>query len=64
MVLDKNIVNLLNFKGRGAQTSLNNSLSSYQLEDFWDDSYFDEDFLHQTIPQNGYLPTLKQYLIS
>lgn len=44
MVLDKNIVTLVNFKGRGAQTSLNNSLSSYQLEDFWDDSYFDEDF--------------------
>lgn len=44
MVLDKNIVNLSNFKGRGAQTFINNSLSKYQREDYWDGSYFDEEF--------------------
>jgi len=44
MLLDKNIVKLSNFNGRSFQPSIDNGLSNHHLKDFWDGSYFDEEF--------------------
>ena len=49
MLLDKNIVNISNFRGRGVQTSIDNGLSKHHLKHFWDGSCFDEDFFVQFI---------------
>ena len=56
MILDKNIVNLSNFRGRGVQTLINNGLSKHHLEHFWDGSYFDEEFF-MADEKTKYIPT-------
>jgi len=42
--LDNNIIIPKNVKGRGALVNTPNQFSKTQREDFWDGSYFDEDF--------------------
>ena len=56
MVLDKNIVNLSNFRRRGVQTLINNGLSKHHLKHFWDGSYFDEEFF-MADEKTKYIPT-------
>jgi DNA repair photolyase len=56
MLLDKNIVNLSNFNGRGVQTPINNGLSKHHLEHFWNGSYFDEEFF-MADEKTKYIPT-------
>lgn len=43
--MDNNIIIPKNTRGRGAQINTHNKFDSLQVEDFWDGSYYDEEFL-------------------
>lgn len=63
MVLDKNIVKLNTFDGRGAQITVSNSLEVHQRDPYWDGSYFDEEFFASD-NQTQWIPTQAKTLLN